>query len=155
MKRVTVALLILGLFAASGAQGAEGRKHVRTATEEYSGAQAILIGYESTPSVYAGDCDPATDQGCVRFLLKKRDRFFTLKIQDQTGLPVYAVVFSGTREIADVCGKTTEPVASPGRFIDVWLTYGTCYESPTPSFPTIGTVQASFSWSRSDLSKED
>lgn len=157
MKQVAVALTLIGLLSiglpfASAAPSARSGAAVRTATEEYSGAQAFLIGYEATPAAYVGDCDPTTDEGCVRFSLKMKDRFFTLKIEDQTGLPVFGVVFSPDgSEIANVCGESKKPIASPGGFVDVWLTYGSCWESPSPSVPTIGTVEASFSKSRSAL----
>lgn len=157
VKRAAVAAAFAALlsvgepFALAGPGGSSGPS-VRTATEEYSGGQAFLIGYEPTPVAYVGDCDPATDTGCVRFSLSKKDRFFTLKVNDQSGLPVYAAVFAPDgSEIGEVCGETDKPIASPGGFIDVWLTYGNCYGSLSPSLPTVGTVEASFSRSRSAL----
>lgn len=125
---------------------------VRRASEPYTGAQAALLGYEGSPNAYIGDCDPSADQGCVRFELRRKDRYFTLAINDATGLPVYGVVFGPDgSEIGEVCGETSKPLASPGGFVDVWLTFGSCYENVTPSIPTNGSVEATFARARSDL----
>jgi hypothetical protein len=121
-------------------------------TEDYAGAQAILVGNHMTPSAYIGDCDPTTDDACVRFRLRSDDRFFTLEVDDQTGAPVYAVAFGPDgSEVGEVCGEKTEPLPSPGAFVDVWLTYGSCFDSVSPSVPTVGVVEATFSRYRSAL----
>ena len=147
------ALLIVIVLVHVSALPAHGKSSdgTRTASKPYTGAQAVLVGNAGTPSAYVGDCDPAEDSGCVRFKLGNKDRYFTLAVRDTTGLPVYAVVFSDGIELVDFCGETAEPVRRTTRFIEVWLTYGTCYESPTPSLPTTGVVEATFAPTRGAL----
>lgn len=146
---LTAAVLVIG-GGTAGARAPAG--DVRTESKPYVGAQAFLLGYAGSPNAYVGDCDPRADQGCVRFELRRKDRYFTLTIHDDSGLPVYAVAFAPDgSEVGEACGETSQPLASPGAYVDVWLTYGSCYESPSPSVPTTGTVEASFARSRSEL----
>lgn len=120
----------------------------RVVTESYTGALAVLIGNESTPSAYVGDCDPGEDEGCVRFSLRPGDRFIRFAIDDATGQPVYGTVWgSDGSELGDICG-VSEPIPSPGGFVDVWLTYGNCWKGVQTSAPTTGTVTATITSAR-------
>lgn len=144
-----VSVLLVGVLA--GPSGA-GRPKVRMASAPYTGALAALVGTSTTPNAYVGDCDPNADSGCVRFEIRRGERYLTLKVEDQTGLPVYAVAFAPDgSEVGEVCGSSDEPIAAPGGYVDVWVTAGACYGSTSPSLPTTGTVQASFASKSSAL----
>lgn len=145
-----VAAVLGGVLASAPAEGA--RPKVRKASEAYTATQAVMVGFDPLPQGYVGDCDPTADEGCVRFELKPKERYFTLEVKDQTGLPVYAAVFAPDgSDVGDVCGRTEEPLPAPGGYVDVWLTSGNCYGTQSPSVPTTGTVEASFSAAASAL----
>lgn len=153
MRRTSILLVAVVLGGALTSAPAEGaRPKVRKASEAYTATQAVMLGFNPLPEGYVGDCDPTTDQACVRFEIGPKERYFTLEVKDVTGLPVYAAVFAPDgSDVVDVCGRTDEPVAAPGGYVDVWLTSGNCYGTQTPSVPTTGTVEASFSVSASAL----
>lgn len=146
-----VAILVVAMSTIGGAgnaPAAASKPGRRVASEKYTSALAILIGNESTPNAYVGRCDPNEDDGCVRFPLSPRDRFIRFAIEDATGQPVYAVVIAPDgSEIGEICGDS-ESIPSPGGFVDVWLTYGSCYKGVQPSVPTAGTVTATITSAR-------
>lgn len=133
------------LLCASLAQPSYGRSaRSRSETRPYTGAQAVSV---STPllGAYVGTCD-AGDAGCARFELRPSDRYIDIEVLDAHGLPVYAVVWGpGGNEVGDLCGTTDHPIPSPGGYIDVWPTKGTCHDTPHPSVATTGEITATFS----------
>jgi hypothetical protein len=142
-KRLPVVCAAAIAALVGGAGPSQGRiAESRTESKPYTGAQAVTV-----PGLaYVGSCDVGQDPGCVRFPLKSRDRYIEFEIVDAHGLPVYAVAFGPDgSEAGDFCGKTTAPIASPGGYIDVWLTNLSCYESVQPSAATTGEVIATFS----------
>lgn len=141
-------VLMAALIAAVTASSSSAKPPAREVTKEYTGALALLVGTSNTPAAYVGDCDPYESEACVRFRLRPKDRFIRLRIQDATGLPIYAAVFAPDgSQVGEACGES-EPIPSPGMFVDVWPTVGQCYEGVQPSLPTQGTITAVITRSR-------
>lgn len=154
MKKVFVTigatLLVAPGFATAPAGAAGGSREISL---PYTGpAYAVSISTPLPSSTLGGYCEPGTAEppshGCVRFPLRKSDRYLALRIDDTTTLPVLgAVVDSNGRVLGLFCGATEKPFELPryAAYVDVWAVAGNCPSVAQPSIPTTGTVTASFS----------
>ncbi|MGH2787520.1 MAG: hypothetical protein ACRDJV_06370 [Actinomycetota bacterium] len=149
-KLLAAATCCLLLFAGSSA-GADspsaGRKRVES--QSYDGPSSALAVENEGYGFYTGVCNPGpTDdtEGCVYFDLSPKDRFISLRIEDLSGRPVYAIAWDDSdSDFVEFCGKTKKPVPSPGGeffYVEIIATSNRlgCY----PSTVTQGTVTATF-----------
>ena len=146
MRKTLSLAVAVGLVAAIAnpqAHAARKRPKPRIVEQEYTATQGFQIGYESTPAAYVGKCDdPDTEPGCVRIRMRRGETSLTIEVRDLSGQPVNAYVWDANGgELATVCGSSKKRIRAAG-FVDVWPTGGTCWEEPTPSVPTTGTVVA-------------
>jgi hypothetical protein len=146
MKKFSLLLALVLVAATPLTDAAEARRKrakPRVVSLEYTGTQGFQIGYAESPgSAYVGRCDPESEPGCVRIVMKNNERSLHLEVLDATGLPVNAYVWGPNGdELATVCGKTTKRIRAAG-FVDVWPTGGSCWEELQPSAPTTGTIEA-------------
>ena len=141
MKRLLVAIMIVGLTA--GAFGMEAsakkRKKVkrieRTETAEYS-----TPGFVRTEGGLSNVCAKGT--GCLWFPATPKDRFFSVSATDKSGTPTPIVVTleDGTQEF--FCGSTDGPMALAGA-TEVNVSVGV--DADCQGIATQGTVEITFS----------
>lgn len=96
------------------------KKVVRTYSEPY---EASSIGSADA----TGTC--VDQNGCVFLGVGPNERFLSVEIVDDTGLPVAATLGQDddtsdgfVTRIGDICGKTEEPIAiQPGLQVTIWI----------------------------------
>lgn len=115
-------------------------------------AYGVSVSTPLPSSTLGGYCDPGVSQppsnGCVRFPIKKGDRYVSLRIDDLSTLPVLGVVVDAHGRVLGLfCGATEGPLGVPPdvNHIDVWAVAGNCPSVAQPSVPTTGTITATFS----------
>ncbi|MDQ4125776.1 MAG: hypothetical protein M3134_09280 [Actinomycetota bacterium] len=153
MNKAIVAMVAALLATAATGVSSASAARLREMTEPYTGpAYAVSISTPLPSSTLGGYCDPGISEppsrGCVRFPVKKGDRYVSFRIDDLTTLPVLGVaVDSHGRVLGLFCGATEQPfrLAPDAAHVDVWAVVGNCPEVPQPSLPTTGTITASFS----------
>lgn len=112
--------VLAGLMAAPVDAKKKPRKIVRTYSEPY---EASSIGSADA----TGTCVDAN--GCVFLGVGPNESFLSVKIVDDTGLPVAATIGQDSdtsdgfvTRVADICGQTEEPLAiQPGIQVQVWI----------------------------------
>ena len=130
-------LLTICLLAGWASAGETGRTVERAYQPAYVGAGSI---YSSNG---------------VHFKARAAERFVSVTIEDDSGLPIPARVaqdLDGDRRDDvnhEFCGSTAEPVAiEPGARVSVWMAHGSCNDVTDPSSLggwTTGTITATFS----------
>ena len=105
MKRFLITFMVLGLIAGSvSAAGATGRKPKRV-------QRTVEGSYGAVPESTTGcnaDMDTFT---CLVVDVRPRESFFTAKVTDAHGQPVFVQVLTqGGDRVTTFCGETTEPV---------------------------------------------
>ena len=140
MIRKTIALLAIGALVALPALAEAGK--ARTATGNYN---TIMI----TPPDGSPSAEGHYSNG-VRFKLRPGERFVSLSIQDEAGMPVRATVgqdYDGdgkTEAEHEFCGATTQPIKLKGAApVIVWAQEGPCADG-TNAMATFGEVTATF-----------
>lgn len=153
MRKVLVTLgvaVMISVGAAATPAGAA--RDAREMSLPYVGpAYGASISTPVPSSTVAGYCDPGIPQppskGCVRFPIKRGDRFVSLRVDDVTTLPVLGIaVDSHGRVLGLFCGATEVPLQLPpdAAHVDVWAVAGNCPSVAQPSVPTTGTITATF-----------
>lgn len=141
MRRCLVLIFIVGLLMAS-VVSAEAKKP-RKATRKAEAAYIAPAYFYWAPT---GD-----NIGGVNLPTTAAEKYVSIEIKDQTGLPVSASVgqdpeADGTVETTPFCTKTEKPVPiQPGLPVTVFVFVGPCTTPPGPAFATQGTVHATFS----------
>ena len=139
-RTLTMALLALCLVAASAQAGTA----ARTVRRSYQPAYV-------EPGNPGGSIHSSSG---VTFRTRANERFVSVTIEDQSGLPIPARVTQGTPEHPDheydvdqeFCGSTSEPIAiQGGEPVTVWMSHGTCGGGQTAGGWTAGTVTVTFS----------
>lgn len=152
MKRFLIVFLIAGLFAGSVAT-AEAKKSQRKRVER------TFAGTYATPFVPANaGCSRTDGRGCVTVYTRSTESFFTARITDTHGLPVFVQVWEdtdgwGNEDVlhGTFCGETTEPISfPPGTELHFWVGFTYSYGAPYGSCPggliaTTGTVTVTLS----------
>ncbi len=86
---------------------------------------------------------------CLFFDLLPKERFVSVAIEDETGMPVYASVIQDTNEdggylrhddlTVDICGKSEGPIeVEPGKPTSVWVWQGPGASPPCPGVASSG-----------------
>lgn len=147
--RKTIAVL-LGLILLSALSGApvDAKKKPKRVIRKYSEPyEASSIG----TSDGTGTC--VDTNGCVFLGIGPNEHFLSFEIVDDTGLPVAATVGQDSdtsdgfvTRIADVCGKTEEPIPiQPGLQVTIWIWALPSATLQCFGFGTTGTFSAELS----------
>ena len=105
MKRLLVVVLIIGLYAGSMATAEAKRKKARRVERTVEGT------YGAVPEAFTGCNADRGSFACVVVDARPREAFFTAKVTDAHGQPVFVqVVDGGGGTIGTFCGETTRPV---------------------------------------------
>src|SRR5688500_6292590 len=101
--------LILGLLAGTVATAGakKGRKRARV-------ERTVEGNYGAYPSPVTGCNEPVGPYACLIVESRPAERFFTAKVADSHGQPVFVEVASSYGLNVTFCGETTKPIAFEG-----------------------------------------
>lgn len=106
MKRFLILLMVLGLIAGSVATAeAKGRKRPTRVERTVEGR------YGPYPAPVTGCNEALGSFACLVVEARPTEAFFTAKVTDAHGQPVFVEVRNDYGLIAIFCGETTEPIA--------------------------------------------
>lgn len=110
MKRFLLIVMIVGLVAGSVATAEAKRTKKATKAE-----RTVEGSYGLLPDPLPG-CESNTDLfACATVDARWTEGFFTAKVEDVHGLPVFVQVVANGRNIGTFCGETTRPMSiEPG-----------------------------------------
>lgn len=152
MKRFLIGFMVLGLMIGAVVT-AEAKKRPPRVERTFTGSY-------KTPFVpFDAGCSPTDGRGCVTVHTRSRESFFTARVTDALGLPVFVQVWEDTDGGGEedvlygtFCGETTEPISfPPGAELHFWVGFpfsygGAQYEScPGGLLATTGTVRVELS----------
>ena len=111
MKRFLIMFLILGLLVGSVATAGakKGKKRPRV-------VRTVEGTYGAYPAPVTGCSEPLGPWACMSVGTHTTERFFTAKVTDTHGQPVFVQVTSGYGLNATFCGETTRPIAFEGGY---------------------------------------
>lgn len=114
MKRSLILFMVLGLVAGSVAT-AEAKRTRKPARAE----RTIEGNYGPLPDPMPG-CEANSDSfACTWVDARSTEGFFTAKVTDTHGLPVFVQVVANGRNLGTFCGETTRPMSfDPGTRLD-------------------------------------
>jgi hypothetical protein len=147
MSRLVPAAVVAAALTVSPALAA-GHSGTHTVTRAYAGGGVQGVA-GATPYLYGYEHGQDTSLQGVEIPTLRTDRKVTVRVTDQSGLNVLAVVIQKAydelgapeRELGQVCGSPKRMrLAYPGRPLNVYLVNGTC--GSAPSVATTGTVAA-------------
>lgn len=146
MKRFLIMFMVLGLITAS-AVTAEAKGKKRAARIE----RTVQGSYGPYPAPATGCNEPLGSWACVSVPTQTRENFFTAKVTDTHGQPVFVeVLHDGGRDT--FCGETTSPIATvPGstlRFyiaLEMWPGHVDALKCPANRVKTTGTISVTLS----------
>lgn len=140
MKRLLILMMAVGLLAGSVAT-AEAKKPIRT-------ERTVEGKYGPYPAPVTGCNEPLGKWACVSVPTRSDEEYFTAKVTDVHGLPVYVEVHIGGR-VQAFCGETTEPIWFPRGStlyfhvaLNNWLVSTHC---PVHRIKTTGTISVTLS----------
>lgn len=146
MKRFLIVAVVLGVTVGS-LTTAEAKKKQPARFE-----RTVVDSYGPYPAPVTGCNEPMGSYSCVSIAthLYPRERFFTAKVTDAHGLPVFVEVRGGSAGVvATFCGETKSPVAfEPGSWLQFhvglnhWIPSGHC---PANRIKTTGTISVTLS----------
>ena len=146
MRRFLILVMVLGLIAGS-VTTAEAAKKTRKPLRVERTVEASYGPYPSPVTGCNGVMDPFA---CLILPTRASESFFTAKVTDLHGQPVFVQVKSAGRTWA-FCGETTEPIAfEPGSDLHFFLAIPNWplemhLECPANRIKTTGTISVSLS----------
>ena len=126
MKRFLILFMVVGLIAGSVATAEAGEKKPARAERTVEGS----YGPSSTPFTTCDD--PGGSLACVVVPTRSTEAFFTAKVTDALGQPVFVQV--NNAHVGTFCGETTRPISfEPGTTLEFriepityfWSNWGT------------------------------
>jgi hypothetical protein len=140
MRRFLIGFLILGLMAGSvGTAEAAKRRRART----------VVASYGPYPGPVTGCNSPLGSFACLIIQTRTTEGFFTAKVSDAHGQPVFVEVYSGPQNVARFCGETTGPIRfQPGARLYFYVAlpvWGVQLACPAHSIKTTGTLRVTLS----------
>ena len=148
MKRFMSVLMALGLVvgavASAEAKGIN-RKYVE---------RTVKGSYGPFPAPVTGCNDPLGPWACVIVPTRTAESFFTAKVTDAHGQPVFVEVVAytawGSQHVTTFCGETTESIEFPqgtdlAFFVGLPLWPTSSLDCPTNRIKTTGTISVTLS----------
>lgn len=144
MKKFLIVLMVIGLIAGSVSTAQATRKPKSPAPHE----RTVVGSYGPLPAPVTGCNEALGSWACVTIPTRTNEAFFTAKVTDAHGLPVYVEVHGANGSQA-FCGETTHPISFPAgstlRFhvaLNNWLVSTHC---PAHRVKTTGTITVTLS----------
>jgi hypothetical protein len=137
MKRIVVVIALIASVVGSGAAAARPYSGHLSTTQQYVAGGIADIAPDGNTGFAIGD-----NVGAVTFE-GSAARSVNVKIVDQGGQAIMAVVSQGDKALTEICGATDSPIkVRPSLPIRVWLFNGQC--GGGTSLVTTGTVTLTF-----------
>lgn len=146
-------ILIVTVFLATTAIGAPssavalGSKPSRVESFPYLGASpgvSTPLGFVAAQNA----CDEGVPGACIAIPTRKRDRYVSLEVKDQSGLPLFLIVDYGPTSGGTFwmgCQRIDERIpVGAGITVFVYLLNGSCYPRSQVGIATMGEVEATF-----------
>jgi hypothetical protein len=148
MKRFLIMFMVLGLVAGSVAT-AEAKKAKKPIRVE----RTVEGSYGPFPAPVTGCNEPLGAWACLRIPTHATEAFFTAKVKDVHGQPVFVEVDAfgenGHSNVARFCGEMNEPIRfEPGAELVFYVAlpvWGVQLECPAHSIKTTGTISVTLS----------
>ena len=142
MKRILVVFLGLGLVAGSVSTAEAKRKPARV-------ERTVRGSYNAYPAPVTGCNAPLGSFSCLIVQTRRTEKFFTAKVTDTHGRPVFVEVYYNRMPLATFCGETTRPIAFAGGdqlhfYIGLNSLYPTTH-CPAHRVKTTGTISVTLS----------
>lgn len=152
MKRILVAVLVLGLALGAITTAEAGKKKKKPKKTE----RKVEGSYDAPPLVIAGTCAQTGAIGCVAIATGPKEAFITkAKVTDAHGLPVVVGVSANTDgnvgddvSYGEFCGELSEPMPiDPGVELHFWVgtIFDTVLQRCAPGLATTGTISVTLS----------
>ena len=158
MKKSVVVLLILGLVASFAVAPAQAKKKKKPARTE----RVVEVPYTfggmgvATPAITGGLCftDETMPFGCKTIPVQAGEQYVKIEIKDAVPSTVAGFISQGDVDgdgisdgYGEFCGAHAEPVPLNDEFTPVGVSFypGVCSDGSGVSFPTTGTIVATFS----------
>src|SRR5688572_27708577 len=110
MKRSLILLMVLGLVAGTVATAEAAKKTKRPIRVE----RTVEGNYGAFPAPVTG-CNSVWDKFyCLAVQTRTTESFFTAKVTDVHGKPVFVQVEAGGSPLGTFCGETPRPIRFPG-----------------------------------------
>lgn len=151
MKRFLVGFMVLGLMAGAVVTAEAKKRPARV-------KRTVTRSYESLLLPTHNVCSRTGGRACVTVDTRSKESFFTARVTDALGLPVFVQVWEDTDGWGEggvlhgtFCGETTEPISfPPGIELQFWVGFSYSYGAPYEDCPggliaTRGTVEVSLS----------
>jgi hypothetical protein len=150
-RALTVLVALILLVGALAAPGAEAKKRKK----KPSRTRTVETTYSEPAVGTAGIGVCFQGSSCVFVEPVKGERYASVEITDEFGLPVYASIIQDTSgdgnylatddSTTHICGKTTEPLEIEPSTVTVWIWQGPGAVPPCPGLASSGTVTTTFS----------
>lgn len=152
MKRISILFMVLGLVAGSVATAEAAKKTKQPTRVE----RTVEESYGPFPAPVTGCNDLGGPFACAVIPTRTTEAFFTAKVTDAHGLPVFVEVSAasgnGAYNVARFCGETTEPIRfHPGSDLffyvglPVWPSVQAAAACPANKIKTTGTISVTLS----------
>lgn len=144
MKRFLILFMIIGLVAGSVATAEASKRKKATRVE-----RTVESSYQGPFIAQVTGCDMlGVKWGCLYVDTLAQEAFFTAKVTEAHGQPVFFEVFADDQTIGSFCGKTTDPVSFPSgatlRF-HVGIGWPFPVDCPANRITTTGTISVTLS----------
>jgi hypothetical protein len=146
MKRFLIMLMIIGLVAGSVAT-AEAKDKKRTTRDE----RTVEGSYGPYPAPVTGCKAVISKFYCLAFRTRAGESFFTAKVTDAHGQPVFVYVRQSRGTNISFCGETTEPIKiDPGTKLSFYVAdllpdSDAALDCPPNRAKTTGTISVTLS----------
>jgi hypothetical protein len=150
MRRFVILFIAIGLMAGAVAT-AEAKKKPKPKPQPkpIRFERTVEGSYGSYPAPVTGCNSLLGTWACLVVPTRSTEAFFTAKVMDTHGQPVFVQVNGGGVAVARFCGETQEPVRfAPGMTLDFMVglpTWGIQTDCPQHSVKSTGTINVTLS----------
>lgn len=147
VRKFLVLSMVLGLVAGSVTTAEAAQKSRGPARVE----RTVEGPYGPLPAPVTGCTTPLGPWACMIVPTRWNERFFTAKVMDLHGQPVFVRAYSGNQPIGTFCGETTEPIRiQPGATLSLflvlpWTPWELDLECPANRVKSTGTIVVTLS----------
>ncbi len=153
MRRFLIGFLVLGLMVGSAATAEAKKRRPKPANSQPTRVERTVEGtYGPYPAPVIGCNSALGTYACLIVATHSTEAFFTAKVTDAHGQPVYVEVLGTHGESARFCGETTQPIRfTPGAKLEFHLALryawvpGVQLYCPANSIKTTGTISVTLS----------
>jgi hypothetical protein len=141
MKKLMIGLAVISLLGTAALPAGAAKSRVETF--EYSGVGQIEG--DSIGVWVGGFCvQQACFDGSTEYKTLKNEKAVSVKIVDDQGAKVRAIVYQNKGIYRDFCGSSGKLPIQGGKRLDIWISANPCGAAPDGLPPTQGTITTTF-----------